>query len=206
MVVLLLAWLAAGCTSHKPDAPASAQNEHSLPDEVTLTPIDPFKGEGAKFKPFLGPMTGAFILRYEGNKPDVELDLDLWQHGKKVSASGSIGDLFLHRGERDNREVEVILSVQTAAVPGKDDLNTVKVSVSGDGGSGLYTFTLPSDPKLTARGLIQNMNPVTLSMDKPAYVWGMQATSSNSIRTADFSPESMSGLEWALIVSLRMNG
>ncbi|WP_208414822.1 hypothetical protein [Paenibacillus castaneae] len=173
------------------------------PAKITLTPVDLFKGEGAKFQPFLGPMTGAFKLRYEGNKPNASLDIDIWQNGKKTASSGSIGDLFFSSGDKENHEIEVIISIDTVFNEGEDSYNKIKVSTINDSGSSLVTFTTVWDKEFTTRGLIYYNEPRTFVTDQSAYVWGMQATSTNTMQTADFSPEALSGLERAVIFTLR---
>lgn len=171
------------------------------PAEITLTPVDLFKGDGAKFQPFLGAMSGAVNLSYKGNKPDVILEIDIWKNGKKVASAGSIGDLFFSSADRENREVEVIASIDTVSVDGQNSYNLIKVRA----GSAFTTFTVPLDIKLTARGMIYYADSRTFiaNESEPIYVLGMQGTSTNQITTADFSPESLSGLEWALIFTLR---
>lgn len=199
MSISFLVFIISGCTSlFESDTPVIEQSEK--PTEITLTPVDLFEGDAAKFKLFLGSMSGAFKLRYEGNKPTVKLDIDIWRNGKKVSSSGSIGDLFF--GSKESHEVEVIISVDTTSIKGTGEFFEVKVNAINDSGSSLTTFTFPWDKKLTTQGLIDNTEPFTFNTDESVHVWGMQATSNNVMRVADFSPESLSGLEWALIFTL----
>ena len=202
VVISILALSTSGCTQWF-DSESSDSQQRIRPTEITLTPVDPFKGDGAKFKPFLGAMSGAFKLRYEGNKPKINLDIDLWENGKKVASSGSIGDLFFSSDDRESHEVEVIISIDPVSNGGQDQLNTIKVATIQDSGSGLVTFNIPSDKKLAARGLISNNKPRTFNTDESVHVWGMHATSTNEIRTADFSQESLARIEWALIFTLR---
>jgi hypothetical protein len=171
------------------------------PTKITLTSVDLFKGDGAKFLPFLGAMSGAINLRYEGNKPNANLDIDIWQNGKKVASSGSIGDLFFSSTDWERQEVEVIVSIDIVSTDGQDQFNQIKVS----SGSSLATFTVPWDKKLSTRGMIYHTEPRTFNADESesVYVLGMQATSTNQMITTDFSPESLSRLEWALIFTLR---
>ncbi|WP_149466330.1 hypothetical protein [Paenibacillus antarcticus] len=56
---------------------------------------------------------------------------------------------------------------------------------------------------MTAWSLIYNHEPRTFIAEKSVYVWGMQATSTNQIQTADLSQESLSRLEWAIIFTLQ---
>lgn len=198
--VLILLLSLTGCVAESVKPVPKSKDE---PTEITLTPVDLFKGDGAKFQPFLGAMSGAFKLRYEGNKPNANLDIDIWQNGKKVASSGSIGDLFFSSEDQASDEIEIIISIDTFSNEDQDDFNKIKVSTIHDSGSNLYTFTIPWDKELTARGLISNNEPRTFNAEESVYVWGMQATSTNKIHTADFTPESLSRLEQAIIFTLR---
>lgn len=202
MFISMLALLTSGCTQLF-ETDMSEPEQSKGPAEITLTPVDVFKGDGAKFQPFLGAMSGAFKLSYEGNKPNAKLDIDIWQNGKKVASAGSIGDLFFSSDVRESQEVEVIISIDTVSIEGQDEFSTIKVGTIHDSGSSLATFTIPWDKQLTTRGLIYNNEPRTFIADKSVYIWGMQATSTNGIHTAGLSPESLSRLEWALIFTLR---
>ncbi|HTG69467.1 MAG TPA: hypothetical protein VL921_09440 [Candidatus Udaeobacter sp.] len=202
MFISMLALLTSGCTQLI-ESETSGLEQVKGPAEITLTPVDVFKGDGAKFQPFLGAMSGAFKLRYEGKKPNAKLDIDIWKNGEKAASSGSIGDLFFSSDVRESYEVEVIISIETVSIEGQDEFNTIKVGIIQDSGSTLATFTIPWDKQLTTRGLIYNNEPRTFIAGESVYVWGIQATSTNEIHTADFSPESLSRLEWALIFTLR---
>lgn len=169
-------------------------------NKITLTPVDVFAGDAAKFKPFLGTMSGAFKLSYEGNQPNVWLDLDIWENGKKVATKGSIGQLFYSSEENPSSgEVEVIMSVDTVPVEGNDDIRLIKVAA----GSGLYTTTIPWDNKLTLQGLFQNNEEQSFTYNQPIYAFGVQATSANSMITAEPTAESLSKTEWALVFTIR---
>lgn len=170
--------------------------------EIKLTPVDLFKGEGAKFQPFLGSMSGAFKLSYQGKKPNAKLDLDILQNGK-VIRYGSIGDLFFSSEGRLNSEIEVIISIETVSIGEQDKYKIIKIGTIREQGSSLGTYTLPWDNSLSSTATISNNESRTFTADEPIHVWGMQATSSNFIHTADFSQESLNKLEWGLIFTLR---
>lgn len=174
--------------------------------KIQLTPVDLFQGEAAKFKPFLGPMTGAFKLKYEGNKPNVSLDIDIWKNGQEVDSAGSIGDLFYSSDEeKDSNEVELIISVDTESIEGLEEFRKIRVNTNSHSGSSLSTFTIPWDKTLTAQGLIQDTHPRSFTIDQPVYVFGMHATSSNEIHTADLTTDSLTKTEWALVFTLRLD-
>jgi len=200
--VLIIMLILTGCAS---DLGKSAPVNKEAPATITLTPVDLFSGSAAKFKPFLGNMSGAFKLRYDGQRPKASLDIDLWKDGKKTASSGSIGDLFFSANKDEDDEVEIIISIDsdTSSDSSQKSVNKIKVSIYHDPGYTAMTFTTPWDSKLSARGLINYAEPQTFTTDAPIHVWGMQATSNNIIRTADFSPESLKRLEAALIFTLR---
>lgn len=208
MLVLLIAL--SSCT--KETAPSDSIRGNASPAAaeartVTITPVDLFKGDGKKFQPFLGLMSGAFKVQYEGAKHNAALDIELWKDGKKASLAGSLSDLFLNAKDTDQREIELIISIDTvtSASSNQEQFTTIKVATMRGDGSSLATFTIPWDKKLSTRGLIQPSEPRSLTDAAPIYVWGMQATSNDMIHTADFSPDSLSSLEYGLLFTLRFD-
>ncbi|TYP74712.1 hypothetical protein [Paenibacillus methanolicus] len=172
--------------------------------EIALTPVDDlFEGDAAKFKLFLGTMSGAFKLAYEGEKPSMKLDLDIWRGGKRVDKAGSIGDVFHSTQGPTRKEVEVLIAIDDSTANIQNGQVGVKVCLVDEEGASLSTFTIPWDPKLTARGLIAYTEPRTFTLGEAISVFGMHATSTNSILTADFSAESLGSTEWALVLTLR---
>lgn len=196
LLIAMLALLTSGCST------LFESKESTKVTEITLTPVELFKGDGAKFRPFMGAMSGAFKLRYTGRKPHATLHIDTWQNGKKVATVGSIGELFFSSEARDSKELEVIISIDKVSLEGKQAFNTIKVGTQHKSGSNIATFTVPWDNKLNAIGLINYSEPLTFHTDETVHLWGMQATSTNEIRTSDFSPEALSRLEWAIIFTL----
>lgn len=199
MLVILL--IITGCESES-DGPVMKSKDG--PTKITLNPVDLFNGEGAKFKLFLGDMSGAFKLRYEGDRPHASLDIDLWREGEKVGSVGSIGDLFFEPvDEKTEGEIEVIVSLDTISIDSQADDLKIRVSIQNESGASLSTLTTPWDQALTARGVIQNQEPKTFSTEEAIHVWGMQSTSDQKIQILDFSPESLSSIEQAIIFTLR---
>lgn len=199
LLILLLSLT--GCEAGSDVPVIKSKNEST---EITLKPVDLFKGDGEKFKLFLGDMSGAFKLRYEGYRPHASLDIDIWKDGKKVESVGSIGDLFFDSAvEEKDDEIEVIVSIDTISIKDQaDDLNKIKISIRNDSGASLYTLTTPWDKALGTRGVIQK-EPSTFTTEESVHVWGMQATSTYTIRVLDFSPESLGSIEQAIIFTLR---
>jgi hypothetical protein len=129
------------------------------------------------------------------------LDIDIWKDGKKFASAGSIEDLFFSASDRERRELEVIISIDTVSMDNRLN-NVVKIGTIHNPGSGLYTFNVPMDVKLTARSPLSNVDRITFGANETVPVFGMQATSNNSLSAADLSEESISKLEWALIFTL----
>ncbi|WP_138753114.1 hypothetical protein [Paenibacillus sinopodophylli] len=203
VMLLFIALLMSGCTQLL-ESETTNTNSNKEPAEITLKPIDLFKGAGAKFQPFLGSMSGAFELHYEGKKPNARLDIDLWENGKKVSSYGSIGDLFFSSEDDKSQKVEIIIAMDpTTSNEDEDPFTITKVASIHGASTSLVTFTIPRDKKLTASGLVNYQEPVSFMADEDEHVWGLQATSSGMMRMADFSPDSLAGLEWAIIFTLR---
>lgn len=114
-----------------------------------------------------------------------------------------LSGLSYYEDVKESREVEVIISIDTVSIEGQDEFNTIEVGTIHESGSTHATFTIPWNKQLTTRGLIYNNEPRTFIADESVYLWGMQATSTNVIHTAELLPESLSRLEWALIFTLR---
>ncbi|MGE7826964.1 hypothetical protein [Paenibacillus sp. NPDC093718] len=202
--ILIALMILTGCFTGTKEQISPENN--SATAKIQLTPVDLFQGEAAKFKLFLGPMTGAFKLKYEGNKPNVSLDIDIWKNGQKVDSAGSIGDLFYSSDEeKDSNEVELIISVDTESIEGLEEFKKIKVNTNSHSGSSLSIFTIPWDKTLTAEGLIQDTRPRSFTIDQPVHVFGMHATSSNEIHTADLTTDSLTKTEWALVFTLRLD-
>ncbi|OIB04228.1 hypothetical protein AK95_11470 [Paenibacillus sp. LC231] len=202
--ILIVFMILTGCFAGTKEQISPENN--SAAAEIQLTPVDLFQGEAARFKLFLGPMTGAFKLKYEGNKHNVSLDIDIWKNGQKVDSAGSIGDLFYSSDEeKDSNEVELIISVDTESIEGLEEFRKIKVNTNSHLGSSLSTFTIPWDTTLTAQGLIQDTRPRSFTIDQPVHVFGMHATSSNEIHTADLTTDSLRKTEWALVFTLRLD-
>ena len=197
--VFIILSLVTGCI------PGSSVPERNNSSTITLTPIDPFQGEAAKLKPFLGNMTGAFTLRYEGTKPKANLDIEIWSYGKKIKSVGGIGDIFFTPNKEEHKEIELIISFDTVAVLGQDNMNHIKIGIVHESGTTLYGFSPPTDHKVTGRGIISYHEPQSFIAKGTVRVWGMQMTSGNRMITADFSRESLSKIEQAILFTLRID-
>ncbi len=194
--VIVVMFLVTGCV----------KNDRSMDAEtvVTVKPVELFTGDTAKFKSFLGTMSGAFKLRYKGEKPNASLDLEVWQKGNAVEPAGSIGDLFFHSDGKENDEVEVIIAIEDDAV-GKQ--MRIKLGTVYGSGSSVGTFTIPMETTKMIRGLLYDRETRSFTVEGDAVipVWAMYGTSSNEIRASDLSLDALKEQEWALVVLFRSN-
>lgn len=106
--------------------------------------------------------------------------------------------------ERAFHEVEVIVSMDLVSIE-DDELMQVKLSINNNQGYTFTTFSVPWDKRLLAKGLIAHNAPFNISDKQTVYVFGMQATSTNTISTADFSTESLANLEYAIILTVTLD-
>lgn len=167
----MLALVTAGCM--KVDSP-----ELDSPG-ITLTPVDLFEGEQAKFKSFLGT-SGGFKLRYSGEKPEVSLAISKWEDGKKTETYSVLTDVFfVPEGEQEIREVEVIISIDDINFSEQDKFALVKYAVWDESGSSTVSFMAPWKD-LSARRVIQYQEPITFAIDGDGSipVWGIEGISS----------------------------
>lgn len=204
ILIMILLLSLTGCMSDSEAEDISHEIKNGS-DQITLTPLDLFEGENAKFEPFLGAMSGSFKLRYEGITPNAKLEVELWEHGKKVSSLGSVNDIFSssnHEADQANQEVEVILSLDNTSINETTNLSQIKVGISKENGTSLTTFSTQQDKSITARIVTEYDEPQTFNRQEPIYLWGIKGTRSNSIFSSNPSPESLSELEQAIIFTL----
>ncbi|MHA6485196.1 hypothetical protein ACX1C1_25225 [Paenibacillus sp. strain BS8-2] len=199
-IILLIAVMLAvsGCT-----AESNVRNDTDT--AITLTPIPLFEGDAAKYKPFLGAMSGSFKLKYQGTRT-IDLDLEIWENGRKTGSAGSLGSIFEQYSERNTDEIEFIISIENLPVTddnAEQQASSIKIADIRPAGNTSYGFTVSRDIALSAQGLIGYQDPITFEDDASAYVWGWHTTSTNSIHTLDFSPESLAKIEWALLFKLK---
>ena len=142
---LLLLLTLVGCSAESTEISHDRETKSTT---IKLTSVDLYKGDGAKFKPFLGSMSGAFQLEYKGNKPNAHLDIDIWEKGEKVSSAGSIIDLFFHPKDEGNNKLEIIIAVDTISIKDQDQYKEIKISLLGESGYSFFvTTTTPWDEK-----------------------------------------------------------
>lgn len=200
ILVLAALFMVIGCSGGEP-----TPVEDELSDTITLTPVKLFEGKEAKYKPFLGAMSGSFTLEYEGTRK-VSLYLEIWKKGRLANFSGSISDLFSTGTDREIDELELIISIDT--LPNSDEkaeqlMSSVKIVDVRPTGTGSYGITIPRNKDLLTQGLITHGAPITYENVAEAYVWGFEASSTGMISTKDFSPESLAEIEWGLLFKLR---
>ncbi|MCM3127950.1 hypothetical protein ACFQ3J_15055 [Paenibacillus provencensis] len=201
--ILICILILTGCI-HEKDEPVPVP-EIPNTTSIHLTPIDLSQGEVSKLRPFLGTMSGAFKLEYEGAKPKARLDIDIWEKGQKVETRGSVIDLYSSTDEESTNETEVIISIETVRLEEDKETAVIKVNNARGSRSSLSTFTLELDTNLATKGLVEHTEPQSYAVDQPIYVFAMQATSTNQIYIMDLTQESLSETEWALVFTLRFD-
>ncbi|WP_047152784.1 hypothetical protein [Aneurinibacillus tyrosinisolvens] len=76
----IIFFLLSGCMESKSkQATYGSAPESSRPGQtgyLTVSPVNLFDGDAAKFRAFLGSMSGAVKLKYKGNKPSSEFEIE----------------------------------------------------------------------------------------------------------------------------------
>ena len=214
----LFVWLISGCTPADvtpppadetlPPATETQPPRQNEPGTVTLTPVDLFEGDKAKFQLFLGNLAGAFKLRYDGQKTNVRLVVENWENGKYRSQAFSVDDLFQVRDNRhDLREIEVIVTFETSyRDEGRKTVHTVKVGSVRENGTTVSSFSYEEGLEdLKGFSPISYNEPQTFAAKGAVPVYGIQGTRSDMIRTVSLTPEDLSQLEWGLILFLHFD-
>jgi len=206
----LFVGLISGCTPADETLPLPPANETQPPQQnepgtVTLTPVNLFEGDKAKFQLFLGNMAGAFKLRLDGKKPNVRLAMEVWENGRKKIQGFSVNDLFHARDKKqDNQEIEVIVAFETSYLDeGQKTVHTVKVGTVHERGTSLSSFSFEEGLEdIKGFSLLAHSEPQTFAAEGAVPVYGIQGTRSDFIRTVALTPEDLSQLEWGLIFFL----
>lgn len=181
-------------------------NTENKQNEIIITPIQLFEGEEIKYKPFVGDMSGAFKLAYNGEKPNISLSVDVWGNGKRVKTIGGVYDLFFASVNHTVNEFEIIVSMNLNAIEDQEDgVMEVKINNRSEKGYTFVTFSAPWKKELNARSLITHNEEISITDKQPIHVLGLQATSTNQLRTADFSSESLERLEHAIIITINFD-
>lgn len=171
---------------------------------VTVTSMELFHGKEERFKPFLGNMSGAFQLKYSGEIPNVTLELEIWEKGKKTGTLGSIHDLFLSEEDKQRKEIEVIINNELITIKDHAPIMLTKIGFTTELGSSFMSFSNEWDEKWKGRSLISTYEKQMITVGESAPVFGIQTTSSNKLYTSDFSAESLNRIEYALVFTLHV--
>jgi len=180
-----------------------SNSERTQPGMLHIEPVDLFAGDAQKFKPFLGDMSGAVKVSYEGKKETIRAVVEVWENGVKTD----IGQAFdtMTRASTNNRHYDgqFLISVRESDANNEASTRYVVTSAFADDSEQSSVRTeLDAGRKHMARGLIQLHDSVQVSEGEQVAVWGMQATDENAMHVMDFSPERLKLAKWALIVKL----
>lgn len=192
-VILLLLIILAACSSD------------SVPpfDGLHIEPVDLFEGEAKKFEPFFGGMFGAVKVKYHGKRNAIQANLEIWENGEKRvhrwiggALTEAIDDeQYIYDGEfivsvsENNDEEQSIYSIRTA-------------TVDQDGGYSSFQFQIEAEKKHGLKQSLDLYESVQVGEGEEVAVWGMQAVSSNAMRTGDLSEEILGNAEWAIVFKL----
>jgi hypothetical protein len=199
LVVVILALMALTACSN------TVAPEEELPvgqNEVRVAPMALFEGEEKKYEPFFGFMTGAVRVDYAGNKQVMELGSEIWHDGKKTEELGGGAIFFDEDQMKGGYHGEVIINMKERVMPDKTVELDVMMSMNGNTGSSTVSYPIAWDPALKAKSIIGNPT-TTYTVDSAVPIWGIQATSTGTIRPTDFSPENLAHTEYALIFTVR---
>lgn len=193
-LVIVMSAVLCSCGKPEPVKPASLRVE----------PVDLFAGDSKKFQPFLGFMTGAVKLKYDGEKKTIRASAEIWENGVKTQDLGSIASM-LNNEKRKPYEGEFIVSLKerqsgdpSGSGAGTSYMATVSFYQPG-GGASTSTFQVDAPAKHTSKMEVRLGGPLEAAETEQVAVWGMQATDNNTMRTIDFTPESLKNAKWVIV-------
>ncbi|MEJ8543769.1 hypothetical protein [Brevibacillus borstelensis] len=184
---------------------ACTQVEKAPEAAMQVKPVDLFAGEAQKFKPFLGLMSGAVQVKYGGHSNEIKTTLEVWEYGKKTETLGEFGESIRDKDDKEGLysfDGEAIFSVKGSQGedPNKTHYEITIALTNKNGSSSSSQLDWVVDAKQVASSPIELSEELNLQDGERAAVWGMQATDEGTIRTVDFTPESLKNAKWALLV------
>jgi len=195
VALIYLVLTAAACSNTGEEPLVEPASDH----EVRITPVALFEGEEQKYQPFLGYMTGAVKIDYSGHNTVLELKQEVWRNGVKEEEVGGSAIFFDEEEMKDGYHGEIIINMKERSQKGKKPELDVTVSMVGQSTS---AYAIPWDPKLTGKSIIAHNEPNNYPVGQAVPVWGIQATSTGMLHMVDFTPESLSRTEYALIYTV----
>jgi hypothetical protein len=182
---------------------ACSTSVRTQPGMLRIEPVDLFAGEDKKFKPFLGVMSGAVKVSYEGKKEAIRAVFEVWENGVGTKTGKTFGELTRASNRSRYYDGQFLISVtEPDGNRAGSSRYVITAAFVDDKGHASYRTELAADQKHTASGLIQLHDSVEVSEQEEAAVWGMQATDEGVLYVMDFSPERLKQAKWALVVKL----
>ena len=204
--ILIIAVILCACSKE-----VSNQSEPAITKQVEGTslhvePIDLFSGEARKFQPFLGTMSGAVKLKYNGDKSDITATIELWEDGMKTKTYSSISTSMQDSQVKTKDYVgEFIASIKTVSIEGSKPLYEITAAFANNNGTSSTVTYIDRDSRLNGSNTIQLNQAMDVAENEAVAVWGMQASDKNEWEIVDFTPERLKTARWALIFKLSIN-
>jgi hypothetical protein len=200
----IISFLFSGCMESKSkQATYGSAPESSRPGQtgyLTVSPVNLFDGDAAKFRAFLGPMSGAVKLKYKGNKPKMKLVVEVWQNGIKAQTVGEMtGDISRQTPNVGGFDGEFAISVKERNNDGKKPHYMITAALLDGTGSTSSEFEIEKNPKMNSSVTLQLNDDLQVPDSREIAIWGMQATDENGISASGSIDEASKKAKWALI-------
>ncbi|MED4602057.1 hypothetical protein P9314_15275 [Paenibacillus validus] len=173
-------------------------------DLLHVKPVNVFEGDAKKFQPFMGPMSGAVKLNYKGDQKSIRATAEIWENGVKKQTIGEFSTL-LRSEEQRTFDGEFIVSMKELDTDKEGTHYMATVAIIHEDGSSSTQFRIDSPVKHTSKMPVTLGKPIDVPDNEEAAVWGMQATNENSMRTIDFTPESLKNAKWVILFKINMS-
>ena len=204
--ILIIVVILCACSKDVSNQSETAITKQVEGPSLHVEPIDLFAGEARKFQPFLGTMSGAVKLKYDGNKDDITATIELWENGTKTKTYSSISTAMQDSHEKTkDYEGEFIASIKTVSIEGSKPLYEITSAFANKNGTSSTVTYIDRDSRLNGSNTIQLNQTLDVAENEAVSVWGMQATDKNEWETVDFTPERLKTARWALIFKLSVN-
>lgn len=188
-------------------SPSVSQPDARKEDSLQVTRTDLFQGESEKFKPFLGTHAGAVKLKYDGPDAWIQVDVEVWESGVKVETPGgwSTEIAKLPNEKTASLDGELIVSIYQKNTDSNETQYDIRSAITKKGkGFSSSAQTIAARTNLTGSSPLVLNKDVQIEPHGSAYVWGMQATDGNSIRTYGSIEEALERSRWAIAFKVTM--
>jgi hypothetical protein len=201
MLILCMGMLS-GCSNsilpssiHTPTAPPTGT--------LSITPTDLFAGEGAKFKPFMGSMSGAVQLKYEGSQRQMKSEIEIWENGAKTKTIAEMNtNIWDDQKSKGTFDGEFAVSVKDENLDGKTPQYAVTSAFIMGQGSSSSEMRINKKAAYRLASALQLNQTVVVADNQSTAVWGIQATNQNGLETGSSIQDALKKAEWALVCKI----